>query len=183
MIWPVAVTDRLRQGTIMCFLLLSLFPPSHSPLCCDLSSGIQVNKCHIFQPIFTLGNVPSPSPLSFCSCFWYQRNHSHPHAPKYPFVYPSQPLRMLLCVPTHVGFLARTYGEQQRRGSPRLQPLPSRCLQSHGRTGTGVLKSLSNHARVNQPCKQCHKVPGLIARWGAWLVRVRVQREREATLG
>lgn len=41
-----------------------------------------------------------------------------------------------------------------------------------------MLKSLSNHARVNQPCKQCHKVPGLIARWGSWLVRVRVQRER-----
>jgi hypothetical protein len=71
----------------MCFLLLFLFPPSHSPLCCDLSSGIQVNKCHIFQPIFTLGNVPSPSPLSCCSCFCYHCNHSHPHAPKYPLIY------------------------------------------------------------------------------------------------
>lgn len=73
--------DRLCVRGCKCFLLLSLFPPSHSPLCCDLSSGIQVNKCHIFQPIFTPGNAPSPSPLSCCSCFCYHRNRSYPHAP------------------------------------------------------------------------------------------------------
>lgn len=124
------------------FSVALLFPPSHSPLCCDLSSGIQVNKCHIFQPIFTLGNVPSPSPLSFCSCFWYQRNHSHPHAPKHPFVYPSQPLRMLLCVPTHVGFLARTYGEQQRRGSPLVfSPCPQDAFSLMEEQGRGCSKA------------------------------------------
>lgn len=76
--------DRLHQGAVMCFLLLSLFLPSHSPLCCDLSSGIQVNKCHIFQPIFTPGNVPSPSPLCCCSCFCYHCNRSPPTLPNIP---------------------------------------------------------------------------------------------------
>lgn len=50
------------EGAVVCFLLLSELPPFHSPLCRDLSSGIQVNKCHIFQPIFIPGNSPSPSP-------------------------------------------------------------------------------------------------------------------------
>lgn len=79
----------------MYFLFLSLFPAFYSPLCCDLSSGIQVNKCHIFQPIFTLGNVPSPSPLSCFSGFCYHCDCSpppYPTLPDIPSLTPNQSL-------------------------------------------------------------------------------------------
>lgn len=72
-----------KEGTVVCFVLLFLFPSFHSPLCCDLSSRIQVNKCHIFQPIFTPGNAPSPSPLSCCSgsvTTGIASPQPHPHA-------------------------------------------------------------------------------------------------------
>lgn len=115
--WMVTTTRFRKKGAVVCFLLLSLFLPSHSPLCCDLSSGIQVNKCHIFQPIFTPGNVPSPSPLSCRACFCYHCSHSHPHTLKYPLIYSqsvSQQTRSVAHL-LRIRLLARNYGGQHRR--------------------------------------------------------------------
>ena len=61
-------------------------------------------------------------------------------------------------------------------GSPGPQSLSSSSLQSRGGAGTGRLQSLTNHARVNQPCKQCQEAPGLIAKGGTWIVRAKVRR-------
>lgn len=155
--WGDGQRQALGKG-LLCFLLLSLFPPFHFPLCCDLSSGIQVNKCHIFQPIFTLGNAPSPSPLSCCSCFCYHCNCSPPTLPEIPSLTPSQSLNQhgvlsAYHMPGSLPGAAEGGVGGAKKGSPSPQALSSSSLQSWGGSRTGTLKSLTNHERVNQPCK------------------------------
>lgn len=158
---------------LRCVFCYFPFPPSHSPLCCDLSSRIQVNKCHIFQPIFTLGNAPSPSALSCCSCLCYHRSCFRPHTPWYPLT-DSQSLTQSTLSSARLLRTCGACGDEQRREAPGPSPqslsLSSSSLHSRGDADTGMLKSSTNHARVNQPCKRGQEVPGLTAKRGAWRV-------------
>lgn len=96
-----------------------------------------------------------------------------PMLSKIPSLSPNQSLnqhRVLsaYCVPGSLpGVWVRT-----KKGSPGPpSSLSASSLQSRSGAGTGTLKSLINHARVNQPCKQRREVPGLIAQRGTWRVR------------
>lgn len=147
--WGDGQRQALGKG-LLCFLLLSLFPPFHFPLCCDLSSGIQVNKCHIFQPIFTLGNAPSPSPLSCCSCFCYHCNCSPPTLPEIPSLTPSQsvtqstwrsePLPTICQAPCQV-LRGAGGGGEQRREAPVPRPCPQAAYSLAVEHGQGHSKA------------------------------------------
>lgn len=67
-------------------------------------------------------------------------------------------------------------GGRTKKGSPSPRSLSSGSLHSPGGAETGTLRSLTNHARVNQPCRVDPELPGSIAKRGPWVVRAQTER-------